>query len=87
VIESGLNVRQTEELVRRSVAGAEPGREAPAPRHGDPETAALESQVRASLGTKVELRRRASGQGRLVLHFYSDEELDGLLDRLGVTID
>lgn len=46
---------------------------------------ALEAKLRASLGTKVELRRRASGRGRLVLHFYSDEELEELLARLGVS--
>ncbi|MCH8066586.1 MAG: hypothetical protein IIC90_12305, partial [Chloroflexi bacterium] len=50
----------------------------------DPEIAALEERLRATVGTKVDLRRRKNGRGRLVLHFYSDEELEGLLTRLGV---
>lgn len=83
VVDRGLTVRQTEELVRRW-----PSRSAPrAPRLPDPEIAALETRLRALLGTKVELRRSARGNGRLVLHFFSDEELQTLLDRLNVSLD
>ena len=86
VIEGGLTVRQTEELVRRwSDASPKPDRAGHRP--DDSETAALESKLRASLGTKVELRRGSTGRGRLVLHFYSDEELEGLLARLGLETD
>lgn len=86
VEQRGLTVRQTEELVRVWPDDGAPT--APrTPRAGvDPETAALEERVRASVGTKVELRRRKSGRGRLVLHFYSDEELEGLLGKLGVSL-
>ena len=83
VLERVLTVRQTEELVRRWPAGTAP-RKGKRARRADPEAAALEGKLRASLGTKVELRRRPKGQGRLVLHFYSDEELEALLARLGV---
>jgi hypothetical protein len=48
----------------------------------DPDHAALEGRLRSALGTKVELRRSARGRGRLVLYFYSDEELDALVARL-----
>ncbi len=86
VIEGGLTVRQTEELVRRW-SDASPKPDGAGHRRDDSETAALESKLRASLGTKVELRRGSSGRGRLVLHFYSDEELEGLLARLGLETD
>lgn len=84
VVRRGLTVRQTEELVRgrgmggglRSVERGGAGR--------DPEITALETRIRESLGTKVELRRRGDGGGKLVLHYYSDEELEALLARLGV---
>jgi ParB family chromosome partitioning protein len=85
VMARGLTVRETEELVR---AGGPGGRSRPARRgskRSDPEIVALETRVRESVGTKVELRRRSDGRGRLVLHFYSDEELEGLLARLGVS--
>lgn len=85
VLNRDLTVRQTEELVRRWPAGVTPRARATARRQDDPEMTALEAKLRASLGTKVELRRRASGRGRLVLHFYSDEELEELLARLGVS--
>ena len=87
VIERGLTVRQTEKLARLPGKGAatadgiETSDRRPAT---DPEIAALEERLRATVGTKVDLRRRKNGQGRLVLHFYSDEELESLLARLGV---
>ena len=87
VSERGLTVRQTEKLARLPGKGAatadgiETSDRRPAT---DPEIAALEERLRATVGTKVDLRRRKNGQGRLVLHFYSDEELESLLARLGV---
>jgi len=79
VLKQGLNVRQTEELVRRLLGqGSEKQRSAPAI---SPETRALESRFREALGTKVNLRRSGGG-GRIVIHFYSDEELDALYERI-----
>ena len=73
----GLSVRQTEELVRRIVAGEK----SRARNEPSPETKALEEMFRQALGTKVQLFRGRRG-GRLVIHFYSDEELQGLYDLL-----
>jgi ParB family chromosome partitioning protein len=74
-----LNVRQTEALVRR-LSGERPApAEKPAP---PPEVADLERRLEDSLGTRVNLNRRSQGRGTLVIHFYSDEELDGLIERL-----
>ena len=85
ILEDGLTVRQTEELVRRWPAGGVK-RGGSRRRTQDAEMSRLETRLRESLGTKVELRRNAKGQGRLVVHFYSDEELVGLFGRLGVEI-
>jgi ParB family chromosome partitioning protein len=41
----------------------------------------VESRLRASLGTKVSLKHTKKG-GTLTIHYYSDEELDALLERL-----
>jgi len=74
-----LNVRQTEELVR-SMLGERPRRKKKG--HDRPaEEVALEEELRQALGTKVTLRRGRRG-GRLVLHFYSDEELNALVEQL-----
>ena len=80
VVERGLNVRQTERIVRRlrTPKAAAPARA----RRIDPEVEALTESLRRSLGTKVTLQRNKSGNGSVTIHFYSDEELDGLLERL-----
>jgi ParB family chromosome partitioning protein len=73
VLERGLNVRQTEELVRRR------REETPARDHAplSHDLADLEAQLRGVLATKVGIVRTRRG-GRLVIDFYSDEELDRL---------
>ena len=45
-----------------------------------PETHALEDEFRETLGTKVSLFRSRKGRGRLVVHFYSEEELQTIND-------
>ena len=46
------------------------------------ESEALAESMRRALGTKVTLRRSKRGSGSVTIHFYSDEELEGLLARL-----
>ena len=72
VLERQLSVRQTEELVRRRRAEA-PVR-AGALSH---DLQDLEAQLRGLLATKVGITRTRRG-GRLVIDFYSDEDLDRL---------
>ena len=74
VLERQLSVRQTEELVRRKRAEAPTARQ---PRALGPDLQDLEAQLRGVLATKVGIVRTRRG-GRLVIDFYSDEELDRL---------
>lgn len=85
IVARGLSVRETEALVRTLRGETRTTKRKPR-RRGSPETEALESKVREALGTKVELRRSAAGSGRLVVHFYSDEELESLLGRLDIAL-
>ncbi len=80
VVEQQLSVRQTEELVRRL---REPRRiiAASAPPRLEPELERVEEDLRRALGTKVTLARSRRG-GRIVIEYYSDEELTQLYDRL-----
>jgi ParB family transcriptional regulator, chromosome partitioning protein len=79
VIGQELSVRQTEELVRRL---REPKPEAVEPTHrSDPELERVEEDLRRALGTKVSLARSRRG-GRIVIEYYSDEELGRLYERL-----
>lgn len=81
VIARGLNVRQTEDQVRRWLSGA------PAKVMQEHKTNAedeqLESRLRDALGTKVSVRRDSGrGGGSVVIDYYSDEQLQALYDRI-----
>jgi ParB family chromosome partitioning protein len=80
VVERDLSTRETEELVRRL---REPRADKPAqgaaPRDADLER--VEEDLRRTLGTKVTIARSRKG-GRIVIEYYSDEELGQLYDRL-----
>ncbi len=78
VLRFELNVRQTEELVRKLSGQKLTAEPKPAPL---PEVTALEQRLRDRLGTKVALNRRKKG-GTLVIHFYSDEELNALIEQI-----
>jgi len=78
VVRKGLSVRQTEALVR-ALAGAKKAARRRAV--GDPDVLALEERLRAALSTKVSLVKGRRG-GHITIHFYSDEELEGIVDRL-----
>jgi len=77
VLKRSLNVRQTEELVQRLTGH----RRHPTTARRSPEESEVENQLRQALGTKVTLRQGRKG-GSLVIHFYSEEELEALLERL-----
>jgi ParB family chromosome partitioning protein len=77
IVGQALSVRQTEELVRRL---REPKPE-PTPKAADPDIERVEEELRRSLGTKVSLARTRRG-GRIVIEFYSDEDLGRLYERL-----
>jgi ParB family chromosome partitioning protein len=75
----GMTVRQTEELVRRWQAAGT--RHSPLPTPRPPDFDRLEDRFRRVLGTRVNLQKSRKG-GRIVIHFFSDEELDGLYKQI-----
>ena len=82
VVKHGLSVRETERMVRE---GVKPKRQAaPATPERGPAaiTSGFEAALQRSLGTKVALKRTQKGRGTLTIHFYSDEELTGVLERI-----
>lgn len=79
VLTNELNVRQTEALVRRMTG--ERTQAAPRP-EAPPEVAALQERLQGALGTRVRLRRNRQGAGAILIHYYSDEELNALVERL-----
>jgi ParB family chromosome partitioning protein len=75
-----FSVRQTEELVRR-LREPRPATVRASTARLDPDLERVEEELRRQLGTKVTLARSRKG-GRIIIEFYSDEELTQLYDRL-----
>lgn len=80
VVSLNLNVRQTEALVNKLV-GKSPRSTSPTPR--SPEIEDLENKLRQYFHTKVNLTKGTHG-GTISIAFYSDEELNNILDSLGI---
>ncbi len=72
IVSEQLSVRQTEQLV----AGQKSRGSAKHPKKNEPNKFQhLEDQLRKHFGTKVQVKTGAHG-GQLIIHYYSDEELD-----------
>jgi ParB family chromosome partitioning protein len=87
VLKDGLNVRQTEVLVAHlqqtsTTSKAKTAANGTAPR--DVHVTDLENRLREKLGTKVTLRYKG-GKGSLDIRFFSDEELQRVLDLVGIS--
>jgi len=88
VIRDGLNVRDTEVLVTRLQQPATPvtrngaSKAPPSASH----VTDLENRLRERFGTKVQLRYR-QGKGSLEIRFFSDDDLDRILQIVGVSLD
>ncbi len=81
IVEKGLSVRQTESLARRMLEGAGKERKEESSRNMGVELSRLVEKMQSSLGTKVELMKGKKG-GKVVIYFYSDEELENIYSRL-----
>lgn len=76
IVQQGLSVRQTEDLVRKA------GKETKGRRAAIPKTAELahaQEQLCYRLGTKVRLQGRPN-RGQIVIEYYTQEDLDRIMD-------
>ena len=78
--EQGWSVRELEEAARR--ADAPPKGKAKKPGARDPNIAALERDLAEKLATRVVIAHAKNGRGKLVIHYHSIDELDGILERV-----
>jgi ParB family chromosome partitioning protein len=82
IVADAMTVRQAEEIARALKATATIVKPAArASRPTDPHVRAIEDNLRHALGAPVSLARGRTG-GRIVIRFHSDDELEGLIDRL-----
>ena len=81
IIETGLNVRKTEEEVKKvkEENGDEPKSKTPVKR--DPYIVDLEDQLIRTLGTKVKLNM-GDKKGKIEIEYYSDEDLQRIFEIL-----
>jgi ParB family chromosome partitioning protein len=80
VVDKGLSVRETENLVRRLLEGATPRARVAA--RIDPDIRALTDSLSEKLGARVSLSTGTGGRGRLIIEYGSTDELDGILARI-----
>jgi ParB family chromosome partitioning protein len=80
VVNRGLSVRETELLVKKTLA-AETVVEAK-PKAVDPDIRRLENRISEKLGAAVKIKPGKKGSGQLVISFHSVAELEGILEHL-----
>lgn len=81
IVAKGLNVRQTEDMVRRLMAEAKP--KPKISRTQDADTRRLQEQLSSKLGQPVAIQHTAKGKGKLIINYGSVDELEGILNHFG----
>ena len=79
VVKKGLSVRETEQLVRRL---NKPVIKKSGKTSVDLDTRRFQEELSEKLGAKVLFQHGASGKGKMVIHYNSIDELDGILDHI-----
>jgi ParB family chromosome partitioning protein len=91
VVERDLTVRELEMLIADRAAveiPPEPGNGGPAtaaPRREtprDPDLVLFEEELQRRIGTQVKIRHLRSGRGRIIIEYYSPDELAGIIEKL-----
>jgi ParB family chromosome partitioning protein len=89
IVRHGLSVREVEKRVGAQLDGKRKtaAKAGDAPVAHDPDAAALrefEDRLRAHLGSPVQIRRTGK-KGRVEIDFFSDEELERIVEKLGIS--
>ena len=79
IIDGGLSVRATEQLVQKA-SEEKPARRPPLP--VDPNIKAAETKLRRALGTQVKILQAADGKGKLEISFFNTQDLDRIYSLL-----
>lgn len=79
IVNRGLSVRQTEELIRNLLEPKEINKEKTAL---DPDISRLQTHLSEKLSAKVAIQHKTNGKGKLVIHYNSVDELEGILEHI-----
>ena len=85
-MQKGLSVRQVEQMVKDMVAGKE--KPVAAPKSTAPKLPhaykRIEDNMASHFSTRVRLDRKKSGKGSVFIEFYSDEDLERIMDKMNL---
>jgi ParB family chromosome partitioning protein len=81
IAKQGLSVRETEDLVRKMQLPVVDKSKGAAAQSTDPNIKRLERELADQLGARVQIQHNRKGDGKLVIHYKSSDELDGVLRR------
>ena len=82
VVRKDLSVRETEQLVRRLKNPPQPRQQTV-----DPDIRRLQDTLSEKLCAKVKLQHNARGKGKMVIAYNSADELEGILEQMGLNSD
>ncbi len=85
IVSKNLSVRQTEELVRKMYKASAPVKDS-VKQTLPPAYKKIEDNLASHLSTKVKLNHNKKGYGNITIEYFSIQDLNKLLDQLGVTV-
>ena len=81
-----LSVREVEKLVRRYLTNTD--QEKNITKTKSPHISDLENRLSSQLSTKVNIEtRKNSNRGKIIIEFYSLDEFDGIIERIGLDLN
>ena len=80
-VDEGLSVREVERRAQ-ALSQGRPVVAKPAPARADADIAALERELAERLGARVAIQHGRGGRGKLVVSYFSLDELEGVLQKL-----
>lgn len=82
ILQNGLSVRQTEELARKINQADKGNQQKAAKVKLPPAFQKIQDNLSSHFSTKVKLERGKNGKGSIMIEFYSDDELNSILEKI-----
>jgi ParB family chromosome partitioning protein len=86
ILDEGLSVRQTENVVKTLYKQGDNSPKKDAKPEAPPAFKKIEDHLASHFNTRVKLQHNKKGYGQITVEYYSIEELNALLDKMNVTI-
>lgn len=82
IVERGMSVRGAESLAAAIQKPKTAGAASSQNNARDPNILQLQNQLKSRLNAKVDIKHQQSGKGKLVVHYFSLDELEGILSKI-----